>query len=542
MKRIIRWSEWSIATKILFTFLSLIVISMSILAYISLTNIRDLGNYALATSSLLGERAITDSTNHLNKLGEEMINQKARDIGMIVEMYLADKPGMTVEAMRADQELRRLVVQPVGTTGYTTLIDPANNVIIIHKFPGQEKHLNSLQDYLPSFWELLITSRESPVSNGYYDWQEVDGSIRQKYAGIFNISNDGNQLSLWATTYIDEFSLPASETANEINAAIRENSNYISDSVIRIQDAFIVTFTALVFAVIGLALLLSWLITSPITALKRGAEAIGKGKLEYQIPVKSKDELGQLASSFNRMGSDLKRYTEEIKNSAEENLSKERKIQENLRVYVQRVSQAQESERKRIARELHDETAQALVVVLRQLDDLASGKSKKTANDIREEVKKILEGVRHFSQELRPSILDNLGLVPALNWLTADLTNTYGIKAGMEVSGDQFKLPPDTELTLFRITQEALTNVRKHSEAGSVNIKVNFSEKLVTLSIADDGKGFEKPSRIGDLATTGKLGLLGMQERVQLIDGKIAVESRPGKGTTITVEVPVKES
>jgi signal transduction histidine kinase len=273
--------------------------------------------------------------------------------------------------------------------------------------------------------------------------------------------------------------------------------------------------------------------------LKQGAELIGKGELGYKLNIKSKDELGNLAHTFNKMSSDLKVYTDKLKSTADENIAKEREIQDNLRLYAQMVSQAQEAERKRVARELHDETAQALVVVLRHLDDLASGKTNLSLSDIREEVRQVLEGVRHFSQELRPSILDDLGLIPAIKWLAADLYQNYGIKVETAVEGDPHQLPGETELSLFRITQEALTNIRKHSQATEVNIKVDFTDHHVSLTIQDNGIGFEKPSKLNGLAVNGKLGLAGMDERVQLLGGRLDIDTRQGKGTTINVEVPV---
>jgi signal transduction histidine kinase len=540
MKTIFGWSRWSIATKIMATFLLLSVLSMGIIGYFALVNISNLGNYAILSSSSLGESAIQDSTKHLTRLGEEMINQKASSVALQVAMYLKSKPDLSLDEMRNDLVLREIVVQPVGITGYTTLIDPYSFNIVIHKFKEQEKNLQSLKDYLPSFWSLLISTREDRTSAGYYDWQEVDGTIRQKFASIIPIQIDGGgELTIWATTYIDEFSQPAEETREEINAAIFSSSEYINNSVNQMQNTFIITFTILVFVVIVLALLLSWVLTSPITALKRGAEATGEGKLDYQIEVHNQDELGQLAISFNMMGAALKKYTEEIKSSAADNINQERKIQDNLRLYVKRVSQAQEAERKRIARELHDETAQALVVVLRHLDDLSTGKPKLTANDIREEVRKILEGVRHFSQELRPSILDNLGLIPALNWLASDLTKNYGIQVETTIEGKQRMLATEVELTLFRITQEALTNIRKHSKASKARVKIVFFEHRIMISIQDNGQGFVIPAHIGDLSTLGKLGMIGMQERVQLLGGAFHIESTPGKGTGLTVEVPI---
>lgn len=220
-------------------------------------------------------------------------------------------------------------------------------------------------------------------------------------------------------------------------------------------------------------------------------------------------------------------------------ITEEKRNQDNLRLYVQKVSQAQEGERKRIARELHDETAQALVVISRHLEDLASGNSRLSINSVREEVKKVLEGVRHFSQELRPSILDDLGLLPAIKWLASDLTKNYGIDVETEVTGKQCQLPPETELMLFRIAQEALTNIRRHSKASKARIGVEFSEHSIRIKIQDNGKGFEIPTRVGDLARIGKLGLAGMQERAQLLGGKVTIDSEPGKGTILTVEVPL---
>jgi two-component system sensor histidine kinase DegS len=540
MNKFLNWSKWSITTKILIPFLLLSIISMGVIGYVTNTNIRELGSYALETATALGQRAIEDSTAHLNKLGEEIIKQKAEDVAKQIEMYLANHPKMTIEDMRADDELRKIVVQPVGTTGYTTLINPENHTIIIHKFPGQEKNLNSLKDILPTFWSLLESSIGVKTTAGYYDWLEVDGSINQKYASIESINNlNGESLTLWATTYITEFSMPAEETKWEINNAIRDSGDYINKNVTVIQDLFFIVFTVLVIVVIGFTLLLSRVITRPIQALQNGAEAIGKGNLDYKLNIRSEDELGDLADSFNNMASDLKKYTEQLQNTAAENIDKERQIQENLRIYLRKVGQAQEAERKRIARELHDETIQSLVVVSRKLDDLSHGRSGISVADIREEIRKIIEEVRHFGQELRPSILDDLGLIPAVKWLASNLGKNYNITVETEISGGQRQLPSESELMLFRIIQEALTNVGKHSQATKVKVKLDFSENSIKVVISDDGQGIKIPLKIGELARIGKLGLLGIRERTQLLGGTFNIESQPGEGTTITVDVPL---
>ena len=220
-------------------------------------------------------------------------------------------------------------------------------------------------------------------------------------------------------------------------------------------------------------------------------------------------------------------------------ITEEKRVQENLRFYAQQVTEAQEAERKRIARELHDETAQALVAVSRNLDDFASGSSQVSIENIRERVRGILREVQHFSQQLRPSILDDLGLLPAVHWLASDLTENYGIATDVKVVGDPRQLPPDAELMLFRITQEALTNARRHSGANQVSVRVEFADSSTKVTVSDNGRGFETPTRAGDLARIGKLGLAGMQERAQLLGGTLTIDSKPGNGTIVTVEVPL---
>jgi PAS domain S-box-containing protein len=220
-------------------------------------------------------------------------------------------------------------------------------------------------------------------------------------------------------------------------------------------------------------------------------------------------------------------------------ITENKKVQENLKLYVQQVSQAQEAERKRIARELHDVTAQALVTVVRNLGDLDTGYAKYSPKEIQEQVREILREVRRFSRQLRPSILDDLGLLPAVKWLATDLTKNYGIPADVQVVGEPHQLSNDAELMLFRITQEALTNVQKHSGATQVRITMEFTGQTAKVAVNDNGKGFEIPERMGDLAGSGRLGLAGMQERAQLMGGTLNINSESGKGTTLTVEIPV---
>lgn len=225
-------------------------------------------------------------------------------------------------------------------------------------------------------------------------------------------------------------------------------------------------------------------------------------------------------------------------------VTEQKRMQENLRFYLEQATRAQEEERKRISRELHDETIQALVVLSRQLDTIASN-SKDISEDnrlhlekLRQETNNIMQGIRRLSQDLRPAALDRLGLLAALEWLASDVAEFSGIATKVNVIGSERLFTEEIKLVLFRIIQEALRNVWRHSQATGAEITVEFEPGKTRISVTDNGKGFNLPQTMGDLAKDGKLGLAGMQERARLIGGTLTVQSQPGKGSTVTVELP----
>ncbi|MEJ5198108.1 MAG: GAF domain-containing sensor histidine kinase, partial [Anaerolineae bacterium] len=216
----------------------------------------------------------------------------------------------------------------------------------------------------------------------------------------------------------------------------------------------------------------------------------------------------------------------------------------NIRYYAQQMTRAQENERARIARELHDVTIQALVVLSREIETLGRD-SKELAPAVAERLQtlhrmtdEIIQDVRRFSRDLRPSTLDDLGLLPTLEGLAVSLTERDGIPTRLYVVGEKRRLTPDTELVLFRVAQEALNNVKKHAEATAVTIIVKFSKDLVEMTIQDNGKGFNLAPSLEDLAVTGHLGLIGMRERARLLGGTLSIQTQPGRGTKVTISVP----
>jgi len=203
-----------------------------------------------------------------------------------------------------------------------------------------------------------------------------------------------------------------------------------------------------------------------------------------------------------------------------------------------RVVDAQELERRRLSRELHDETGQALTSILLGLrvleDTLESEESRRATAELRELVVATLQDVRRLALELRPSALDDFGLAPALEHLTTTFGEQTGMKVDFEAALGEQRLPTEVETALYRIVQESLTNVVKHAHAQRVSIALTKMEGSVKAVVEDDGQGFDPA------ATDGGFGLVGMGERLALLGGRLRIESNPGAGTTIAADVPLQ--
>jgi two-component system, NarL family, sensor histidine kinase DevS len=205
---------------------------------------------------------------------------------------------------------------------------------------------------------------------------------------------------------------------------------------------------------------------------------------------------------------------------------------------LRRVVQAQELERGRLARELHDETGQALTSILLGLKPLEEALADHPAHSalagLREHVVSALQDVRRLAVELRPAVLDDFGLVPALERLTESFAEQTGIRVDFHSALGETRLPTEVETALYRVVQESLTNIVKHANARSVSISLARRESGVAVVIEDDGAGFDPRIVRGD-----GVGILGMRERLALLDGRVDIESRPGAGTTLVAEVPI---
>ena len=215
-------------------------------------------------------------------------------------------------------------------------------------------------------------------------------------------------------------------------------------------------------------------------------------------------------------------------------------------LHVAQIFKAQEDERRLIAQELHDGATQDLLAIANRAQSImscdeseATAKMRSHAEWIRDATLHVSEDVRRLSLELRPSVLDNLGLVPALRWLASRLDQSSEISAKLAINGTQRKISPEIEVTIFRIVQEALNNVKRHSEATEAIITLTFTPESVKATVRDNGKGF-LPSRRAthNLVVEGRLGLTGMRQRAKSLNGTFDVSSQHGKGTLVSVEIP----
>jgi two-component system sensor histidine kinase DegS len=210
-------------------------------------------------------------------------------------------------------------------------------------------------------------------------------------------------------------------------------------------------------------------------------------------------------------------------------------------LYISKLVETQENERHRIAQEIHDENIQTLMVIANRADSLASSCTSAEGKQgniwIKEAVLHTMEDLRRLSLNLRPSILDNFGLVSGLRWLVNNSNSQKNIHIDISIKGEERKISPLTEVTLFRVTQEAIQNIKRHSQAKKASVVLEFDD-LLKLTLRDDGIGFKLPNRLTLYANEGKLGLIGMEQRILSVGGTVKIDSKPGEGTVISIEVP----
>ena len=275
------------------------------------------------------------------------------------------------------------------------------------------------------------------------------------------------------------------------------------------------------------AIFLTWILTRPILELVNATKSVAKGDFTPRVPRWADDEIGDLAEAFNAMTEGLAR-TDELRH--------EREVLR--RQLLEKVITTQEDERRRIARELHDSTSQSLtslIVGLRMMEtQCVQCASQTKATDLRQVASRTLDEVRDLSMRLRPRVLDDLGLAAALERLVSEWQSRNKIPVDVVIQLSE-RLPGEVETALYRIAQETLTNIARHAKAKSASILIEKHGDTVRAIVEDDGVGFDANMNQGER----HLGLLGMRERAELLNGTLTVESDPAHGTSIFIEIPL---
>ncbi len=297
-----------------------------------------------------------------------------------------------------------------------------------------------------------------------------------------------------------------------------------------VTQSIIITLAFCAVIGAGLALLLTYILTHPIQHLAQAANRIRSGDFEARANVFSADEVGRLAVAFNQMSEALQTFRQEVQQKEKARLG-----------LIEKIVHAQEKERKSISRELHDQLGQSLLALLLAVQALnrESRVSEDSLNNIEGLIREVLEEVRRLAWGMHPSVLDDYGLDIALSRLTEKISDHSQLAIDYQYSGvpDSERLPAQVEVTLYRIAQEGISNVVRHSNATQSSVVVLQRQDEVLLLIEDNGSGFD--SNLVQQKLESGLGLTGMKERAALLGGDCAVESVLEIGTTIRVKIPL---
>ncbi|HEY3359001.1 MAG TPA: ATP-binding protein [Polyangia bacterium] len=420
----------------------------------------------------------------------------------------------------------------VGSSAYMDLLD-ADGIVIASTKPENVAELNDHRSVIAG----LIKDRRTSVGACH----QCHGVERR------SVEHREDEIMAFAPLGAAAWGVTMRQRASEALAPAR-----------RVRSRY-VTFGVLI---VSLGLLLSWgmarSVVRPVKVLTGSARRIAGGDLTRPVPALGDDEIGRLAEVFETMRERLRQSLDGVR---EANRTLEARVHERTaeleRLYqelrrkeavkaelLRKVITAQEEERKRIARELHDETAQLLTALGILVETAATGgddRGREALQKARALSTRTLEGVHGLIHDLRPSLLDDLGLRTAIREC-AERLEERGLSVTVREVGEERRLPGEVETALFRVAQEAIQNISRHADASDVDVLVEYTGDRVVIEVVDDGRGFDPAGAGGsvDRDMTGRgLGLLGMRERIELCDGQITIESTPGQGTRVRAWVPV---
>jgi len=293
----------------------------------------------------------------------------------------------------------------------------------------------------------------------------------------------------------------------------------------------------------------------PVHDLTRAAQQIDQGELETSLNISQTGEIGAMAIALENMRQklitsleQLADLNENLETRVKEQTAHLRQQQALTRQLLRRAITAQEDERARLSRELHDEIGQVLTALEIGIERLIHAlpaeelEALEQLQKMRALTDQAIIDLRRMITALRPGVLDELGLIAALDWISTHMLRPLGVIVGLQVEGMDGRLPNEIETVLFRIAQEAMSNVARHSQAKNLVIRLEKGSDQVTMTLSDDGQGLDPTRKTAASDLTRGLGLAGMRERASLVRGQVSIESSAGKGTTVRVIIPLPDT
>ncbi len=407
----------------------------------------------------------------------------------------------------------------LGQTGYLEIID-GNGIVLARTAPGTPPSPFETSDH-PGRFAALIDEHQPTV-----------GTCHRCHTAGSSVQRRKDVLAF------------APLSATRWGVVIRQSEDETFAATGHLEHQFL-AFGGIMLGFMVLPLLaLTRSVVDPIKKLTRAARKMSVHDYDVEVPRQRNDEIGELSAAFDTMRQEIARSRNEIMDNY-----RAAKDKEELRGrLLENVIDAQEQERKRIARELHDEYGQTLtglIMNVESLEDMAESEKPAFLTKLgktKDILTKTLAEMRKLTLDLRPSSLDDLGLVAGLRAYLSTVQSDIGLNITFDHAGVGSRLKPDTEIAVFRIIQEAVHNVVKHAGATEVSINLKAADGVLRIEITDNGSGFNVEEVLREKAGKQSLGILGMQERTTLLHGTFAIESVPGTGTRMTVTIPLDQA
>jgi len=501
------------------------------------------------TFEIISERLVGYNNEFINEISKEYFNQ-IYIIGKNKQIYYikAPKTGKNLATINYEEIWNKTILQELEYIQDIKKIDSLNNTFI----SISSKVTDSLQNVLgvivfeisPNSIDSIMLEKKASNGLGISGESYLVGSdylmrssSRFQENSIFKTrvktpAVDSAIIGLSGTSIIQDYrnikvlSSYSKISIQNINWAIISEIDYQEATIpiYRIRNEIIFISIFIFIIVLIVVIIFSRKITYPIQRLNQAAHEIGKGNLDIKLKSNLNDEIGELTDSFNKMAEKLKSQSEELKTERIKSLDS--------------LIDGQERERQRLSRELHDSLGQSLIgLKLKYESCLNKNNKEENFTDLGILFDQTIDETRRISNNLMPAALSAFGLVPAIRNICNEISQTSNIDVRFSAAGSTKELDNKVKIYIFRIVQEALTNILKHSKANLAEIFIVFSDNKIGLKIIDNGQGFDNSK----VLKSGSNGINNMRDRISLLSGKININSEIGKGTAIDIEIPINK-